>query len=82
MATASASARLSQQVAERQKAVVNHESGNDETARRHPEYPRVEAEVRQSQTEENPAAVQEKVYDALSKEIGVDAKVLREKLPT
>ena len=44
-------------------------------------YPRVEAEVRQSQTEENPAAVQEKVYDALSKEVGVDAKVLREKLP-
>jgi tetratricopeptide (TPR) repeat protein len=44
-------------------------------------YPRVEAEVRQSQTEDNPAAVQEKVYDALSKEIGVDAKVLREKLP-
>jgi tetratricopeptide (TPR) repeat protein len=44
-------------------------------------YPRVEAEVRQSQTEESPAAVQEKVYDALSKEVGVDAKVLREKLP-
>src|SRR5438067_1769114 len=44
-------------------------------------YPRVEAEVRQSQTEENPAAVQEKVYDALSKEVGVDAKVLRKKLP-
>ena len=44
-------------------------------------YPRVEAEVRQSQTEDNPAAVQEKVYDALSKEVGVDAKVLREKLP-
>jgi tetratricopeptide (TPR) repeat protein len=44
-------------------------------------YPRVEAEVRQSQTEDNPAAIQEKVYDALSKEVGVDAKVLREKLP-
>ena len=28
-------------------------------------YPRVEAEVRQSQTEDNPAAVQEKVYNAL-----------------
>lgn len=44
-------------------------------------YPRVEAEVRQSQTDESPAVVQEKVYDALSKEVGVDAKVLREKLP-
>ena len=44
-------------------------------------YPRVEAEVRQSQTEENPAVVQQKVYDALSKEVGVDAKVLQQKLP-
>src|SRR2546421_1128814 len=44
-------------------------------------YPRVEAEVRQSQTEENPAVVQQKVYDALSKEVGVDPKVLQQKLP-
>jgi tetratricopeptide (TPR) repeat protein len=44
-------------------------------------YPRVEAEVRQSQTEENPAVVQQKVYDALSKEVGVDSKVLQQKLP-
>ena len=44
-------------------------------------YPRVEAQVRQSQTDDNPAAVEEKVYDALSKEVGVDANVLREKLP-
>ena len=44
-------------------------------------YPRVEAEVRQSQTEDNPAAVQQKVYDALSKEVGVDSKVLQQKLP-
>jgi tetratricopeptide (TPR) repeat protein len=44
-------------------------------------YPRVEAEVRQSQTEDNPPAVQQKVYDALSKEIGVDPKILQQKLP-
>ncbi len=44
-------------------------------------YPRVEAEVRQSQTDENPAVVQQKVYDALSKEVGVDPKVLQQKLP-
>lgn len=44
-------------------------------------YPRVEAEVRQSQTEDNPAVVQQKVYDALSKEVGVDSKVLQQKLP-
>jgi len=44
-------------------------------------YPRVEAEVRQSHTEDNPAVVQQKVYDALSKEVGVDSKVLQQKLP-
>jgi tetratricopeptide (TPR) repeat protein len=44
-------------------------------------YPRVEAEVRQSHAEENPAVVQQKVYDALSKEVGVDSKVLQQKLP-
>ena len=44
-------------------------------------YPRVEAEVRQSHTEDNPAVVQQKVYDALSKEVGVDPKVLQQKLP-
>lgn len=44
-------------------------------------YPRVEADVRQSQTDENPAVVQQKVYDALSKEVGVDSKVLQQKLP-
>jgi tetratricopeptide (TPR) repeat protein len=44
-------------------------------------YPRIEAEVRQADTSDNPAAVQKKVYDALSKEVGVDAKVLQEKLP-
>ena len=44
-------------------------------------YPRIEAEVRQADTGDNPAAVQKKVYDALSKEVGVDAKVLQEKLP-
>jgi tetratricopeptide (TPR) repeat protein len=44
-------------------------------------YPRVEAEVRQSQTEDNPAALEKKVYETLSKEVGVDAKVLQQKLP-
>lgn len=44
-------------------------------------YPRVEAEVRQSQTDDNPVAIQEKVYDALSKEVGVDPRVLQQKLP-
>jgi tetratricopeptide (TPR) repeat protein len=70
-----------QQVAEAQKAVVAMSQEMTKLREGILKYPRVEAEVRQSQTEDNPAAVQEKVYDALSKEVGVDAKVLREKLP-
>jgi tetratricopeptide (TPR) repeat protein len=69
------------QVTEAQKAVVTMSQEMTKLREGILKYPRVEAEVRQSQTEENPAAVQEKVYDALSKEVGVDPKVLREKLP-
>ena len=45
------------------------------------EYPQKEAAVRSSQIEQNPAAVQEQTYAELGKELGVDPKVLREKLP-
>lgn len=69
------------QVTEAQKAVVAMSQEMTKLREGLLKYPRVEAEVRQSQTEDNPAAVQEKVYEALSKEVGVDAKVLREKLP-
>ncbi|MEY2494737.1 MAG: hypothetical protein QOJ45_1229 [Verrucomicrobiota bacterium] len=44
-------------------------------------YPKVEAQVRQSQAEEDPAALQERVYAELGKQLGVDPKVLRDKLP-
>jgi len=44
-------------------------------------YPQMEAQVRGSQTEKDPAAVQERVYAELAKQLGVDAKLLREKLP-
>ena len=45
------------------------------------EYPRREAEVRGSQIEQNPAAIQAQTYAELGKQLGVDPKVLREKLP-
>ncbi len=47
------------------------------------EYPQMEAQVRTSQTEKenNPAAVQERIYAELGKQLGVDPKILREKLP-
>ena len=45
------------------------------------DYSRTEAQVRGSQTEKDPAAVQERVYAELAKQLGVDAKLLREKLP-
>ncbi|MEY2482495.1 MAG: hypothetical protein QOK24_1023 [Verrucomicrobiota bacterium] len=44
-------------------------------------YPKVEAQVRQSQAEEDPASLQERVYAELGKQLGVDPKVLRDKLP-
>jgi tetratricopeptide (TPR) repeat protein len=44
-------------------------------------YPQLEAQVRGSQTEKDPAALQERVYAELAKQLGVDAKLLREKLP-
>ena len=45
------------------------------------EYPQMEAQVRGSRTENNPDSEQEKIYAQLGKQLGVDAKVLREKLP-
>ena len=45
------------------------------------EYPQLEAQVRGSQTENNPVAVQERIYADLGKQLGVDPKILREKLP-
>ena len=70
-----------QRIVEAQKAVVNMSQEMTKLREGILKYPRVEAEVRQAQTEDNPAAVQKKVYDVLSKEVGVDAKVLQEKLP-
>ena len=45
------------------------------------EYPQMEAQVRGSHTENNAAAEQERIYVQLGKQLGVDAKTLREKLP-
>jgi tetratricopeptide (TPR) repeat protein len=44
-------------------------------------YPQMEAQVRGSRAEKDPAALQEHVYAELAKELDVDAKLLREKLP-
>ena len=70
-----------QRIVEAQKAVVTMSEEMAKLREGILKYPRVEAEVRQSQTEDNPTAVQQKVYDALSKEVGVDSKVLQQKLP-
>src|SRR5664279_328548 len=45
------------------------------------EYPQVEAQVKQSKAEEEPAVLQERVYKELGKKIGVDDKLLRSALP-
>ena len=44
-------------------------------------YPQMESQVRASQTEKDPTALQERVYAELAKQLGVDAKLLQEKLP-
>ena len=45
------------------------------------EYARVDAQVRQSKPTEDPAVTRDRVYAELSKQLGVDQKTLREKLP-
>ena len=45
------------------------------------EYPRMEVQVRASQTEKDPTVVQERIYAELGKKYNVDPKILREKLP-
>jgi tetratricopeptide (TPR) repeat protein len=45
------------------------------------EYPQIDAQVRGSRTEKDPAAVQERVYAELGKELQLDPKILRQKLP-
>jgi tetratricopeptide (TPR) repeat protein len=45
------------------------------------EYAHVDAQVRQSQPSEDPAETREKIYSELGKQLGIDAKTLREKLP-
>ena len=45
------------------------------------EYPQMEAQVRGARTENNPVAEQDRIYAQLGKQLGVDPKVLREKLP-
>jgi tetratricopeptide (TPR) repeat protein len=41
-------------------------------------YPDVEARVRQTQTDKDPVALEERVYTELSKQLGVDRKILKE----
>jgi tetratricopeptide (TPR) repeat protein len=73
--------QTTQRVVETQQAIAN--MSNEMTKLREGvlNYPRVEAQMRQSQPEENPAALQERIYAELGKKLGVDPKVLEEKLP-
>lgn len=44
-------------------------------------YSQVESQLRQTEDHKDPAALEERVYAELSKEFGIDEKVLRENLP-
>lgn len=45
------------------------------------EYPQMQAQIRGSRAETDPAAVEERIYVQLGKQLGVDPKRLREKVP-
>jgi tetratricopeptide (TPR) repeat protein len=44
-------------------------------------YPEVEARVRQTQNNKDPVSLQERVYQELSRQLGVDVKTLKENAP-
>ena len=73
--------QTTQSIAQTQQAIVNMSQEVTKLREGVLNYPRVEAQVRQSQPEENPAALQERIYAELGKKLGVDPKVLSEKLP-
>jgi hypothetical protein len=45
------------------------------------EYPRIDVQVRQARPNADPSVTQEEIYDELGKQLGVDPRTLREKLP-
>ena len=45
------------------------------------EYPRIDVKVRQAQPNADPSVMQDEIYDELGKQLGVDPRTLREKLP-
>jgi tetratricopeptide (TPR) repeat protein len=73
--------QTTQKVAETQQAVANMTQEMIKLREGILNYPKVEAQVRQTQAEEDPAALQERVYEELGKQLGVDPKILRDKLP-
>jgi tetratricopeptide (TPR) repeat protein len=74
--------QTTQKVVETQTAVVAMTQEMTKLREGILQYPKVEAQVRESQPEQqDPAALQEKVYETLGKQLEVDPKVLREKLP-
>ena len=73
--------QTTQRVAETQNAVVTMTQEMTKLREGILKYPKVEAQVRETQTEQDPAALQEKVYETLGKELKVDPKVLAAKLP-
>lgn len=74
--------QTTQRIVQTQQAIVNMSQEMTKLREGIVSYPQVEAQVRRSQPEEdNPAALQERIYTELGKKLGVDPKVLSEKLP-
>jgi hypothetical protein len=69
------------EISETRQAVTAMSTEMSKLRRGIAEYSNVEAQVQQSRPDEDSAATQEQVYAELGKRVGVDPKLLREKLP-
>jgi serine/threonine protein kinase/class 3 adenylate cyclase len=72
--------RASQEVRKSIEALLATQTEN-QLLRAIMEYPKVEAQVKGSKTKKDPAEIQKLTYSQLGKQLGVDPKILREKLP-
>jgi len=73
--------QAAREIGETRQAVTTMSSEISKLRRGISEYPNVEAQVEQSRPGQDAAATQEQVYVELGRRLGVEPKLLREKLP-
>jgi tetratricopeptide (TPR) repeat protein len=73
--------QAAREIGETRQAVTAMSTEMSKLRRGIAEYPSVEAQVQQSRPEQDAAATQEQVYAELGRQLGIEPKLLREKLP-